>query len=216
MQDLARQTLVVAQQLLDLLAQIKVARQDRSKLESIRHALKSTINEDQIHQLDQRLASLRSELTLRVLVSIRTGSAAQAVKHDSRLDSLSSDLQVTIRDILDGNVTLLSEKIDRSINKLAYQQQSHHEEVLEALSGISVSRGITSQPAQLVDLDGLSEKRATQTEDFILQQLTFREISDRADSIDRAHESTFKWILEKTPTHDEKWSNFAQWLRGKQ
>ena len=212
MQGLARQTLSVAQRLLDLLAQIKVARLERGKLESIRRALKSAVNENEIHELEKRLVSIRSELTLRVLVSMRTSSAAQAIKHDSRLDLLSSNLQVTVRDILDGNVTLLSERIDQSTTKLAYQQQIHHEEILHALSGISVPPILSSQQAQAVDVEQLSKNRAVQTEDFILQELTFREISDRADSIDRAHEKTFKWIFEKAS--NDKYSNFVQWLHG--
>ena len=212
MQGLARQTLSVAQRLLDLLAQIKVARLERGKLESIRRALKSAVSENEIHELEKRLVSIRSELTLRVLVSMRTSSAAQAIRHDSRLDLLSSNLQVTVRDILDGNVTLLSERIDQSTTKLAYQQQSHHEEILHALSGISVPPILSSQQAQAVDVEQLSKNRAVQTEDFILQELTFREISDRADSIDRAHEKTFKWIFEKAS--NDKYSNFVQWLHG--
>ena len=214
MQDLARQSLAVAQDLLDLLAQIKVARSERGKLESIRRALKSAVNGKQIYELEQRLVSLRSELTLRVLVSMRTGSAAQAIRHDSRLDSLSSNLQVTIRDILNGNVTFLIEKIGQSNTILAYQQQTHHEEILQAISAVSVSPVMSSQQAQPVELEILAKERAVQTENFIQKHLTFRGISDRADSIDRAHESTFKWILDKTPTQDNKCSNFAQWLRG--
>lgn len=114
--------------------------------------------------------------------------------------SLNSDLQTRVREILDGSTAHLGGIIEQSTAALAEQQQNNHDEILQALSSMSCSTTEPQQQIRANPFPGFVDQKAAITENFILQQLTFREISDRADSIDQANKDSFKWIYSHTPT----------------
>lgn len=56
------------------------------------------------------------------------------------------------------------------------------------------------------------EQRKAYEEDF-LGGLFFPEITERERGIKRAHEETFRWILDVSAEVKRPWSNFADWLK---
>ena len=171
------QTSVVSKELLDTLKKIHVTGK-HNKVRSLRQALRNVLSEDKINEIGRRLENLRSELNLRVLVSLKNSSAAQIARQDARLESLGADLQNIIRNILDGKAEILG-RIDQSTTILFQQQQDYHSEVMNELSNLSMTdtaAGQRPQPAYPLDLN---PSQRTMVEDIILEQSKYRSIGHR-------------------------------------
>jgi hypothetical protein len=85
-QVVAEQTSVVCKELLDVLKKVHVTGK-HNKVRSLRQALRNVLSENKINEIGRKLENLRSELNLRVLVSLKNSSAAQSVRQDVRLES---------------------------------------------------------------------------------------------------------------------------------
>ena len=50
--------------------------------------------------------------------------------------------------------------------------------------------------------------------DMLLNQLGYRDISDRQDRIAQAHQRTFQWLFDRVPSSDQPWSSLVEWFEG--
>jgi NACHT domain len=59
------------------------------------------------------------------------------------------------------------------------------------------------------------EFRSEKIMENIVEQLCFREMTDREDMVAKAHTKTFDWIFDPPKNQRYQWSSFSDWLNGK-
>lgn len=205
---MAEQTSAVSKELLVALRHVHVTGQHK-RINSLRQALRNFLSEEKINNIGRRLDTLRSELNLRVLVSLKKSSIAQSVRHDARLGSLEVGLQDVIRDILDGNIEIM-DKINQTTAVVTNLQRDNHSEVMAKLTSLSIAEVSARRTGSTEPLE-LTISQHKMVEEIVLDQLNYRHIRSREHQIDPAHEDTFQWIFGDT-SHVKESEQFASWL----
>lgn len=180
--------------------------------------MKTAWGAEKIEEIAVRLASIRSELELRILVSLRATVDAQGIRNDARFDMLNGELQTIIGAILDGNKQNFGKLYEqtRAISRRQDQTDSfnrqYRDDILGAISTMVISHAPSLVRASAAPLN-VPFEIATKAQHAVLDHLSFRGMDDREFDIALAHQSTFRWILSDSSAQDKPWTNFIGWLR---
>lgn len=181
-------------------------------------ALKTAWGAEKINEIAARLAFFRSELELRILISLRSAVDAQGIRNDARFDMLSGELQRTIDAILDDHKQVFG-KLDEHTRTVSRRQdqsdalnRQYRDEIIGAISALATSNAPGLVRAEVAPLD-LPFDVSTKAQNAVLGHLSFRGMDDREFDVAFAHQDTFRWILSDSSAQDKPWNNLIQWLR---
>ena len=222
LQDLAEQCNEVAQELIDSLKKATLSSEKKSRLESVRAALKTIWKKDRFDTLAHRLGEYRQQLSLRLLVLLNSRQAF----HDGKTDKYNKEIIGVVfincrvlQSTLEGQYHGEKERQERE----RVDAERRHEETMMAIltTRDENSTAITGPKYSAADMSVLSkpdlirttttykqalERQVLQKEhppDFetteftsftktILDALHFRTIASRRDTIPQAHKATFQ------------------------
>lgn len=229
-----------AEEIIECLNKLKCWPQDnplRRRWSSFRKAFVTVWGEEKLEAMVKRLDSFRSELALRVLVSLNANSELRAARLEHRFDHLEQSDRDIVEVMAINQAALRSDLSSQSLRHRQNEDlaKQHHEEVITAIfmlrdgdittlqhphtEGNTINEHTGSKT--VVRLRGASALNSTGhacIEDFdhlqrmVLDCLYFRHITDRVDDIPSAHLQTFDWILDASPSWDKPWSSLAKWL----
>lgn len=214
LRDLACETNEVAEELIRLVEFVARHSGKNKAWRSFRRALDAVFSKKKIDALSDRIDTLRNELILRVVVSLRTRKEAplQSAALDSRFESLTDQSKDLARILLDNRnfFTTGFAKVLHSQEEAAEAARLRHEETVAALATL---RGLSAvQPqsgvSRLDTLHNLDDIQET-----ILRFLWFRFISDREVDISTAYDGTFQWVYNEPNTTTLPHNTLPDFLR---
>ncbi|MCJ1250573.1 hypothetical protein MMC30_007801 [Trapelia coarctata] len=199
--DLSSSCQKLAERILSTLEDL-VARNPRTRWNSVRQAFRSMLKEKEIRALEKSLDSYRSQLTVRLLAVLRNQQSTIV----TALQSLSK--QHLYMDI-------------KSYNNLEILKQGLTESIKEYLSEAKVEQScMTSKISDIPDQISKLVNRGGElaAEQSILNSLRFREMKSRYVLIADSYTNTFDWIFEslygmvdKTASQEDH-TAFRVWL----
>lgn len=196
---------------------------DGKRYGSFRLALKTMWGKQKIDDIASRLDNFRTELVLRILVSMKINDEFQKAREDTRFNNLAETSKATAESILDNQnffttgLQDIREAISKNNGVAEARAEKRHAETIAAISTLRHSERSYSwngHPVPLID-GALNEKALWTLESIqrgVLECLWFRQMSDRREDIAEAHQKTFHWIYQQ-PRSDQ-WTDFGKWLAG--
>ena len=190
----------------------------------IRAAYKTLLGKGKLEATRKRLDTIRGELELHILVSVKEKLDLQAVSLSSLLGRLDEESRRAIEAIVDNRRSLEGALQARNAELCKRQDNSdllaseRHEEVLTALKTRSAStnshpgkrKASKTYPKSKADIKDVEEEAELWPR--ILAWLDFRSRTDRQEEIAPAHRATFEWIFCDPLEHQKPWSHFKDWL----
>jgi len=173
-------------------------------------------NKDLLVDIDGKLQRIRTDLQLRVLVSIRARIDSQSLQQDRRVLDLEAryvSITTSVDNSLDGLQSQLAALMLQGSE--SEQRAGHrHTEIIGHLKEIS-SSGVTGAASKDPEDKGIVDaERKEKVENVILSSLWFPAMQDREDSIVVADKRTLRWIYYDPVKHQKTWSNFKAFLEG--
>lgn len=183
-----------------LLSRLKVDNNVRL-WKSTREAFLTVWKKDKIDAILGRLDVVRSELTLRVVMT-----------NKNSLDGLDETFQHSFRLISsrqDDASRVLSDLVRRNDHTDQVAGQRH----LELLATIRASglQNVIRTASPWQDLEPFTFPAVMQK--HVLRSLAFSKMEDREDEITVAHKKTFEWVFCESKFQEKQWDNFPDWLR---
>ncbi|KAK8004101.1 transcription factor SEF1 [Apiospora arundinis] len=176
---------LAAGNLLDAIESMKVKGRNK-KLESFKMALKETLNEGQMFNLEKSMERLQQEWIAQMIslmvteqLSVRKVNERLAMENNRRLDGL------------DRNVRQVLEALQRRPEALYEQSDT-------LATKVSAYR---------------EEAKVTTWNQKLVESLYFPRFQLRHDSISMAHATTYEWILSDTEPGEEEPRKLVEWLR---
>ncbi|KAK7917720.1 hypothetical protein PG985_011328 [Apiospora marii] len=207
LRQLAMQASSIGRELSEALKKSQVS--EKSKFKAFKAVVRGNWDADDIKKIEARLNSVRSELQLRVLVSIKKGLAdPQNEPYRPMLATLESLVNHQAQSADD------RKRMMESLTRTEELAVSLKDELLMSRQQI-LAELRTAQPTFAI-----SEPRSTgaetnskQVEDAILASLWYPDIYDREDSISDAHKKTFEWLFRDPATSDVSFNSVVDFLR---
>ncbi|OIW34275.1 hypothetical protein CONLIGDRAFT_709669 [Coniochaeta ligniaria NRRL 30616] len=202
LKDLALETAEVAEELIQVVDFVARHGGKNKAWRSFRRALDAVFSKTKIDALSDRIDTLRNELILRVVVSLkaRSDSPLQSAALDSRFESLTDQGKELARMLLDNNnfFTTGLDKVLHRQEEIAEAARLRHEETVAALATLRAGQS-------LYNSDDIQE--------VILRFLWFRLINDRQMDISAAYNGTFQWIFNTPSTFIPSHNTLPGFLR---
>jgi len=173
-------------------------------------------NKNLLVDTDAKLQRIRSDLQLRVLVSIRARIDLQSLQQDHRVLDLEARYVSTTNPV-NNNLSDLQSQLAALMQQGSESEQwagYRHEEIIVRLKEISSSgvAGSESRDPQAEDIVGA--EREEKVQNAILSSLWFPTMQDREDSIAVANTETLRWIYYDTIEYQKPWSDLKTFLEG--
>ncbi|KAI1122584.1 hypothetical protein F5Y10DRAFT_270957 [Nemania abortiva] len=203
LKELARRAAEIGRELEQKL--VLVTTNKGSKWKSFKSTISSMWNADDIQAIEQRLTSIKDEIQLSILVSIRN-------KVDQRHDEDESRLVSTLEELANQQTLSIEEGklMIEMLNSVDKDSQGRHDELVQI--GNQLLNGIAALSFVRPPLyDANAYGRA---EEIILNSLWYPSIWDREETIAKAHAKTFQWIFEDPKTTEKPWDSFVEFLQG--
>ncbi|KAG9229409.1 hypothetical protein BJ875DRAFT_523413 [Amylocarpus encephaloides] len=209
LQDLCKSCQGIAKQLLEPLAKVKVRNgTPHQTWEDFKKALRECWDQKEFDILAAQLSEIRNELELRVLNQNETSH------------QLTTATQSIIDTFLDAREEFAGE-LQNQVGNLARLQGYHYYSTTGSRSALKTLRhqddrdGDFTKELQLSAAGSLVEKEMIlfMIENSILESLDFSSIRDRHEDVQPAYDQTFEWIYRTSPSKDNSWGDFAEWLR---
>lgn len=214
----------LAEQLLTKLNAAKAQGRFR-KWNSLRQAVKSVWSKKEVDDMAERLQSFKSELQLKLLVSLRqvrlslgqnlrlmTSKREHANQETLERNCLSTDVTASLQKILtalEANSDSSAVPLQRSYLELELEQEDTAPSDCIVESGIrKLHRLHTTSKASISD--GGSKPISYMVDAAILSALAFNGMHQRNEAIPIAHANTFSWIFRKDALGS--WDSFVDWL----
>ncbi|CAG8975810.1 hypothetical protein HYALB_00008251 [Hymenoscyphus albidus] len=185
--DIALECRLISVKIIKLSEKLK-ARNSNSKFQSLIAGVKTKYRGSEISELETRLSSCRSQLSLQFQYST------------------SSEMKIQVK-----NLVRLSEADSSKLQQLQKQIES-------LKNGATITSFSSESKTQLKGLLGVSESACEVIfQQRILRSLAFAGMSGRFDSVPEAHQETFKWIFEADGNKDNIFDHsgprsFTNWL----
>ncbi|KAK4459685.1 hypothetical protein QBC42DRAFT_273894 [Cladorrhinum samala] len=186
------------------------------KRDAARAAFKLVWNADKIQTLQGRLNDLKSQLTLNLVESLRQ-YAMQSLEVQNqimrRLDNPTGDRGERCAIERKGFGSTVIEYLAHRSDHVSETNPLGEGSLRGDLLGV-----LYSQEEQTVQDDWnegfkITPERNSRLQKRLLASLAFDGMATRVDQVDKAHESTFRWVFEDEPNHQKPWHNLKQWLR---
>ncbi|KAI9707887.1 MAG: hypothetical protein M1820_004493 [Bogoriella megaspora] len=209
--QLAKQCIALANEMTDGLRKIGISSKNR-KRDALKAAVRLVWKEDEIHSQQQRLESIKQQLSLHILVLLREQSQKSLGQQEailSQLVAVRSGAQqfeaimsrVEVQGVGPGIFEFLTDKIGPA------ERNAWHSGLISTLHegrGNSLGR----------DLSGLaiSDARREALQSAFITRLRYPGIEDRQERVADAYKKTFRWIFEDQEGQVKPWSSFKNWL----
>lgn len=218
----------IAQELLDHLQQLKVQGK-KTKLKSLRQALKNVWNKGELEELDDRLARYREELEVHLLVSIKEQVDVSSLRQMERFDALDRSAQLIISYVVDdlktGTKANMFEQLaslhDESERRLIREHEKTRSEIRAALQerdsggNARTNYGMAANDDDPIAVNWNSANLRQEREmKEIRDSLWFPMINERHEGISEHHKHTFEWVYRNPTKRTRPWSNFSSFLGG--
>lgn len=181
---------------------------EKSKFKAFKAVIRGNWDADDIKKIESRLNNLRSELQLRVLVSIKKElNDPQNEPYKPMLATLESlvNHQAQSGDDRKRMMESLTRTEELAVS-LKDELLVSREQILAELRTVQPTFA-TSEPRSIG-----AETNRKQVEDAILASLWYPDIHDREDSISDAHKKTFEWLFRDPATSDVPFSSLVDFL----
>ncbi|KAF5487340.1 hypothetical protein CGCS363_v013500 [Colletotrichum siamense] len=192
----------LCQELINILEKLKAKR--NSRWETFKTTWASMRRADDINDIERRLGEYRAEMNTRLLALVneqQSGIKSQLDVIQTEAERLSSSSATELKQLRSDFVNLLrkleEDEDDSEVSSASSTGTVAHQELFSSLNEISHN---------LARLEGFMQTTPIQTR--ILENLYFEGIFNRVDSIEKAGEDTFEWILQTDP-------EFQEYLRSK-
>jgi hypothetical protein len=166
--------------------------------------LKIIRSEEKVNSIVGRLERVRDEVQFHIVIGLR-----------KTLASINTSQEGQLR-ILDSHVSKLADRHDRH-DQLARER---HVELIEGLNSLKTIRNlaqtqIATGPRLHKSIGAVALEEWDQFEEKFLTFLGFRQMADRENEVETAHQRTFQWIFNKSQEEDieQTWDSFVDWLQ---
>jgi len=169
---------------------------------------------DDIEETEKRLKSIRDEIHLSILVSIRKKISQFPNDENARMLGTLEEIagqQAESREDSRHLIEMLitTEKASKGRHEELLEQNNR---LLNTINAMAVSGSTSPVSAHFVaKLE--DEKRREAAERAVLSCLWYASMRDREESISEAHATTFQWVFEDPKAMGRPWDNLAEFLR---
>jgi hypothetical protein len=225
--DTATEVEAIASDLIVLLKKAESCSR-RSVLGSVRKALIAVSSASKVAKLKEKLDTHRSDLVLRIIISLKLNHKLSEARQDERfkeLDERSKSIAESIlenRNFFTTGFSDIQASLDSQLsqsNQATEDAQRRHEETIAAISTLQHWLGEKDLEAQTIFrslTDNLARSSLGDLRDIqnqILDYLWFRNIHSRADEVVKQHQGTFEWAFEVNTQQDSPECGIAYWLQ---
>ncbi|KAK3325948.1 hypothetical protein B0H66DRAFT_144100 [Apodospora peruviana] len=219
--NLAEECAKLAQRMLNALHQVGVPGHGR-KRDAAKAAFKLLWTKDEVKALDTQLGDFRSQLTFRLLISLRS-YATQSVENQGHIiEQLNKSQQDTKylhqkmdQLLLTADQGLGSSAIDYVVNRSRSRAlgDSNLGESLQAALFSGISANVNWVDDTCTSHLVVESSRKRKLEAAFLSALQYDGMIEREASVTEAHQATFRWIFLEDSSRPVKWTNFVSWLQ---
>ncbi|KAK0614525.1 hypothetical protein B0T14DRAFT_407896, partial [Immersiella caudata] len=210
LQSLARECKFVSDELRDLLAELRASGVNRIDLakSSFIIALKAMKSGDKIQSLRSRMQKLRTDITAAILVCLWEESQRQGAAIHQILETQQDFLKTRVPTLREGDDAKVLKEELQSLGDGTHDTRNSRQAMVDNLwrSGWKPTDDITASGEPPFSALGRESDQA------ILDSLSYQAISHREEAIPKAHKSTFEWIFSSNPRGH--WDSFPEWLTG--
>jgi len=198
----------VADELLQVLADLAASKGPKTKWRSFRQALRATWNEGKVLSLENRLDRFRQQMMAIVLNQLRD-EADKAIREQSAIRESVERIEELQRNSIPVGDRFVRQIMDGEQWRCDLIRMIHEDGRMELRR--------TADLTQLKDDNGstpnavVSQERRIRTR--ILHSLAFRNMADRERRICKAHEQTFEWVFHDPKANLRPWSSFKEFLQ---
>ncbi|KAK8098892.1 uncharacterized protein PG998_012133 [Apiospora kogelbergensis] len=182
---------------------------DKSKFKAFKAVIRKNWDADDIKKIESRLNGVRSELQLRVLVSIRRNlDRPQNEPYRPMLTTLESLVNHQAQSVDDRR------RMMETLSRTEELTMSMKTELLVSKQQILAELRTPQPPLMIPYLASTGEEAAiTRVEDAILASLWYSGRDDREESISEAHKKTFEWLFQNTATSNDTFDSLVEFLK---
>ncbi|KAK6856558.1 hypothetical protein PG995_006745 [Apiospora arundinis] len=181
---------------------------EKSKFKAFKAVIRKNWDADDIKKIESRLNGVRSELQLKVLVSIRRNlDGPQNEPYKPMLATLESLVNHQAQSAEDRR------RMMESLSRTEELTMLMKDELLESRQQI-LTELRTSQPSLMISYPGCVDEKVARrrVEDSILASLWYSTIDDRMESITDAHKKTFEWLLRDPAASEVPFNSLVEFL----
>ncbi|KAK6840192.1 hypothetical protein PG987_006058 [Apiospora arundinis] len=213
LKSLARQCDEIAQDLLESLDKLRI-KGHKTRWNSFLVALRGVRSKKKVEQLTDKIAKIQSRMTahMQELLLHNVSGLSRAIKE---LQLTHINLGIAIKD----EVPSLKQEIQDALEKLVDENSTPRmKEYFQQRQAQELSPGliaeVSAQMQRLAHAMGNLELRGTEagSNHKLLKKLYFKSISTRERKIEKAHSSTFQWLV-NSDQQPKQCLDFTTWLR---
>ncbi|KAG8166108.1 hypothetical protein KVR01_004660 [Diaporthe batatas] len=187
---------------------------------TVKKAFQMTWGRGKLTKLQTRLDSMRSQLNLRLVHSLRNFAEASSERQELVLGRILEEMgehNHKVDQVLGiGLGTAYVGFIARKLNERLGERLNV--DIIESLK-LDIL-GLISEPGQAFEGNGSPEPRTVQVspgrrqtmKQRLLENLSYSDMAFRENSVVTASETTFQWIFEREKQADRPWASFCEWL----
>lgn len=178
---------------------------EKSKFKAFKAVVRGNWDADDIKKIEARLNSVRSELQLKVLISIKRNlDGPQNEPYKPMFTTLESLVNHQAQSGED------RKRMMESLSRTEELTSSMKDELLASRQQI-LKEIRSAHPSVLIRHPGPASDEAArrQAEDAILASLYYPDMGDREESINDAHKKTFEWLFRDPTTPDVPFSSLV-------
>lgn len=195
----------LARKLIDILHDLE-PRANHGRWTSFCQAFKTIRKAEYIKDIRQQLDNLRNEMVMRVLASLnaKMDASLEAIEQKSR--EITSVISLNHAETLEAILSLRSGEV----KVFTMKQEPSESRYPDATSMLCLEES-TEDKTPRATLEVNTDWHYN-TSRKILESLHFRYITDRYESVKKAHVKTLKWVFCDPVASERPWSNLPQWL----
>ncbi|KAK8109579.1 small s protein [Apiospora kogelbergensis] len=182
---------------------------EKSKFKAFKAVIRKNWDADDIKKIESRLNGVRSELQLRVLVSIRRNlDRPQNEPYKPMLTTLESLVNHQAQSVDDRR------RMMETLSRTEELTMSMKTELLVSKQQILAELRTPQPPPMIPFMASTGEEEArTRVEDAILASLWYSGRDDREESISEAHKKTFEWLFQDAATSNDTFDSLVEFLK---
>ncbi|KAI9690930.1 MAG: hypothetical protein M1822_008550 [Bathelium mastoideum] len=210
--NLATEAGNIAQELIQLVERLTLHGGKANPWKSFRQALNTLWSRTKIAEIIDALNTYRSELILRVVVSLKVDHNFQLAKQDERFHTMQRESKKIAEALLD-NKNFFTRGLDRIIQSSKEESTSAKARHEETIAAIATLQGHFGNLNITDDLTREYCRELSTLQRDVLNCLWFRFMGDRVAEISTAYKKTFQWIFDEEAMSIPAEVGLPEWLR---
>lgn len=191
--------------LVDIVHDLK-PRATNGRWTSFCQAFKTIRKAEYIKDISDQLDALRDEMVVRVLATLNAKMDASLEAIEQKSKEITSVISLNHSETLEAILSLRSGEV-----KVFTQNQEPSESQYPFVTSMLCIEESTEDKTPRATLETNADWHYNISRK-ILESLHFRYITDRYESVNKAHDKTLKWVSCDPGTSRRPWSNLPQWL----